>query len=172
MTGKTFLLSMLVLCLVYQAVGVNLNHEYSEVKKLPAYGSSTGGQPFEYRSSSSKNCRLSTLLIKQVQYINGLEAIFDCGGNNFEKSGQVGNWTKGNLKGWEDEGKQIVKVNIWTGALVDGFEFVFADGSTSFHFGGYGGSQKSFNVDAGWTIMGVYGRTGDDFDQLGFIVGR
>lgn len=63
----------------------------------------------------------------------------------------------------------IRAVNVWYGRVLDGFEFLYRDDTSSAHVGGRGGNSHVFNVPPGHNIVGMKIRAGAMIDAIQFI---
>ena len=77
-----------------------------------------------------------------------------------------------------DCGATIRRIVIRSGSRVDAIQITYrlssGQESTGSRYGGTGGTQRTINinVDDGERVIGVFGRSGSNVDQLGFVTNK
>ncbi len=128
----------------------------------PFPSSQTGGSPFRDNPPDSGNVTQVQVYYGSGAGVYAVQMVLSTGplGWHGKQQGALATTTL-------DPGEYITKINGRGFAIIDQISFVTNTGRTIGPYGGSGGGPFSLSADAGYEIVGFFGRSGLAIDQIG-----
>ena len=137
--------------------------------KTQSYGGNDG-DVFEWENSQS-NYEVRKIKVRAGSLIDQLTLILGNGTNEISSPTYGGNG--GVLYEWSvPDGEYINKITIRSGSKINALKFHTNKGTVSPQYGKNGGTESTIEFQAGYRLIGFFGRSNNLVRKLGFILGH
>lgn len=142
---------------------------------MPVYSETAGGRGGNSFSdamlllSLPSHCdmRVEEVRVRSGRRIDQLRLKIGNGMSTYWTDIHGGNGGSGPYSFLVPQGENIVTVIMRSGSRIDSLQFVTDRGTVSQQFGGNGGSLRTYHLPG--KLVGFFGKSGSEIDQLGFI---